>query len=126
MARSFLICFCITALSLGCSSRHDAQQRIAQYFNVPAERSPNLIREQLLKKFPVGTSEAAIIGAIQHSAIGRDHVSSYYPAGARNIITVRTGFRGLDVVYTEYGIRFVLGADRRLEDIQVEEWLTGP
>lgn len=111
---------------LACSAGGDADRRVAKYFDIPVEHSPSAIRQQLLRKFPPGTAADRIYSAISQGGIGRDGVSSFYPADKNNVVVVRSGFRGPTVVATHYGIFFKLDARRRLNDITVQQWFTGP
>ena len=122
---TFVIVFSLAAA--GCA-RDRPELRIEKYLGVKASTNPTELRKELLAAIPVGTSEQQLYDLLNESGAAKDPFASWYAAGKDDVVVFRTGkdMRHSAIVYTEYAVFFQLGADRKLHNIQVKEWLTGP
>ncbi len=98
-------------------------------FNIPkgtALTSEN-IRAAVLNKIPINTSEQNIYKILKEMKIGEDKRTSFYPANDKGRIVCRFEYSPWDfkLVHKHYGILFQLDKKRFLEDVIVDEWLTG-
>jgi hypothetical protein len=114
-------------IDLGNGNR--AQKRVRKHFAIP-DKTPlteATIREAILAGLPAGSSEKRVYGFLNKCGIGKDEFSSFYPL-KRGKIVCRIEFdpgTG-DTVHTHYGIFFRMDADKGLQDVEVQEWYTGP
>ena len=116
----------LVAGTIACSSDHP-EQRIHKYFGIRPSTNTAQLRQDLLRAVPIGTTEQQLYDRFRRSRISDDRLASWYPADASGVVVFRTGMdtRHLNVVFKEYIILFHLGTDRRLQNIEVKEGLTG-
>jgi hypothetical protein len=107
-----------------------AQKRVRKHLGIPEPTpvNPATIRSAILAKLPAGGTDEQIYSFLKKSGVGVDKFSSYHPAGEKDVIVCRIEFDpgSGDLVHTHYGIFFRLDARKRLRDIEVNEWFTGP
>ena len=117
----------VTVALLGCRTDHP-EHRIQRYLGVSASTNPQQLRIELLQTVPVGTTEQHLYDRLKSARISEDPFASWHPADKNNVVLFRTGRdnRFMDVVTREYAVFFYLDAARKVRDIQVREWLTGP
>ena len=110
----------------GCRSDHP-EQRIHEYFGVPASTDTRQLRRDLFSSVPIGTSEQQLYERLKAAKISDDKLASWYPADKSGVVVFRTGRdqSRFNVVVKEYAVFFHLGPDRRVRDIEVKEWVTG-
>jgi hypothetical protein len=101
-----------------------------QYFQLPdgKELTPESARQALLTKIRLGAPEQEVYEFLKKAGIGSDRLSSFYPADKDGVIVCRIEFdrESPRVVKESYGVFFMLDQQRRLKDVKVEKWLTGP
>ncbi|MCK6480223.1 MAG: hypothetical protein L6R43_08740 [Planctomycetes bacterium] len=104
-----------------------ATARLKRHFGLEKAGTPGEIREGLLRKVPAGTPEQAVIAFLGNSGIGKDGLSSWYPADEQNEIFCRIELdpASFGLVKESYGIGFRLDGNRNLLDIQIHKWSTG-
>ncbi len=121
---------CILLTAVACEGASSATERFRQHFQLPEGRelTPASAREALLAKIPPGSSEQEVYGFLKKAGIGSDGLSSFYPADKDGVIVCRIEFdrKSPGVVKESYGVFFLLNEQRRLKDVKVEKWLTGP
>jgi len=103
---------------------------LRKYFQLEGrtELTPEAARRALLMKIPPGAAEQEVYEFLKRAGIGSDGLSSFYPADKDGVITCRIEFdrQSPGVVMESYGVFFLLDQQRRLKDVKVEKWLTGP
>ena len=99
-----------------------------KYLGVSASTNPEQLRTELLQTIPVGTTEQQLYDRLKSARISEDPFASWYRADKDSVVVFRTGRdnRVASVVAKEYAVSFYLDSTRRVRDIQVQEWLTGP
>jgi len=118
----------IAAAFAGCVLLHpDASTRLARHFGLDDVSTEQAIQAGLVAKLPVGTSEAEVGAFLQRCGIGRDRLSSWYPANEDGAIVCRIEYDVAEpaLVKESYGIFFRLDERRTLAEIDVKRWLTG-
>jgi len=128
--RAFTLMLCILLTAVACEGASSATERFRQYFQLAdgKELTPESARQALLTKVRPGTSEQEVYEFLKRAGIGADGLSSFYPADKEGVIVCRIEFdrKSLGVVKESYGVFFLLDQQRRLKDVKVEKWLTGP
>jgi hypothetical protein len=113
----------------GChsQSQSEAEIRLRQYFQVPAEVSLESNPSPILKHIPIGTPETDIYRVLDQDGIGKDGLSSYYRAGERGEIVCRVEYdvKTPGLVKESFVIFLLLDADRKLVEARVRKDLTG-
>ena len=107
-----------------------AQKRVRKHFAIP-EESPltsQTIRAAILARLPVGSREGQVSSFLTSAGIGKDKWSSHYPADEQGKIVCRIEYDpgSGEIVHTHYGIFFRFDDRKRLKDVEVQEWKTGP
>jgi hypothetical protein len=118
----------VAAAFAGCVLLHpDASTRLARHFGLDDVSTEQAIQAGLVAKLPVGTSEAEVGAFLQRCGIGRDRLSSWYPANEDGAIVCRIEYDVSEpaLVKQSYGIFFRLDEHRTLAEIDVKRWLTG-
>lgn len=120
----------ITIFSVGCSShkQSEAELRLRRYFHINNNLSLESKPSPLLAGLPVGTPEKEIYAFLDENGVGRDGMSSYYPAGERREIVCRVEYdlRTPELPAESSGVLIRLDDNRKLREIVVLRWLTGP
>ena len=128
MGRSALVALTLLAL-VGCDS-NTADTRVRKYFRIdPATPLTEAeIRAAALRLVPLGSDADQARRAIADAGIGADGLSSYYPPAedGKAHIFIRLDPRTFGTVKREYSLALQFGPEHRLQDIQVQTWLTGP
>jgi len=125
-----LLILCVVMLLAGCGST--ATGRFREYFQITRddvrELTPESARKVLLRKIPQDTSEQRVYEVLKEAGIGSDGLSSFYPGTKENTIVCRIEYdpKTFGIVKESYIISFLLDDQRRLKDIRIEKWLTGP
>jgi len=113
----------------GCSA-DSAEQRLRQYFAVPAGISSDTLAlsAAILAQLKAGTPEEQVAATLKARGVGTDSLSRYYPPTDSDTGIVRVEYdpRGANIVVKSYGVRLVFDSNRRLSGVSVSEWLTGP
>jgi hypothetical protein len=113
----------------GCST-DSAEQRLRQYFALPAGGSSDTLAlsTAILEQLQRGTPEEQIAATLKSRGVGGDSLSRYYPPtnSDTGIVRVEHDSRGANIVMKSYGVRLVFDSNRKLSDVRVSEWLTGP
>ena len=113
----------------GCST-DSAEQRLRQYFALPAGVSSDTLAlsAAILEQLQPGTPEEQIAATLRSHGVGRDSLSQYYPPtdSDTGIVRVEYDSRGANIVMKSYGVRLVFDSNRKLSGVSVSEWLTGP
>lgn len=127
MKLGFLLCSIV--LLVGCTPpQSEAEVRLRRYFQLSKHADIESKPSPLLSKLPVGTAEKEVYEFLDNSGIGKDGMSSYYPAGERGDIGCRVEYDlslpGL--VKEHFGVLIRLDDDRKVKEIVVMRWLTGP
>jgi Leucine Rich repeat len=110
-----------------------AQKRIRRHFAIPESTplKPDTIRAALLAAVPKGSSRPQVLALLKNSGIGKDTFSYYYTdedsmkdggIGCRITFDPDSG----ELVHTHYWIGFLFDGQKRLTDVEVKEWYTGP
>jgi len=124
---TLLLCILLTAVACEGSS---ATERFRQHFKLAEEKelTPESARQALLTKIHPGAAEQEVYEFLKKAGIGSDGLSSFYPANTEGVIVCRIEFdrESPGVVKESYGVFFLLDQQRRLRDVKVEKWLTGP
>jgi hypothetical protein len=106
-----------------------ADHRVRTTFQIPADQTVNeeTIRARVLERFPLETREEEIYRGLERLGIGKDKLSSLYPADAKGKIVIRFELNpnGIRFVQRHYGIILELDEDRTLKNVVVHKWLTG-
>jgi hypothetical protein len=98
------------------------EARVRRTFGITGTVDTTSVRDQLLRRFPVGTPESrlkAYFGARQFT--GQDGVSQYFPASPTQpaTILVDDGLAGYALVWATYSVAFDFDSARRLRAIHV-------
>lgn len=105
-----------------------AEQRLRLLAGIPASAhvTPDTARQQLLQQLPPGTDEEHVYRYLEQH-LGSDEHSSYSRADADGRIVCRIGYNPNTFGFAKasFGIFFILDRAGRLQDIEVERWLTG-
>jgi hypothetical protein len=121
---------CILLTAVACEGASSATERFRQYFHLADARelTPESARQALLTKIRPGVAEQEVYEFLKRAGIGSDGLSSFYPADKDGVIVCRIEFdrESPGVVKESYGVFFLLDQQRRLKDVKVEKWLTGP
>lgn len=121
---------CILVAAVACEGAPSATERFRQHFQLAegSELTPESARPALLAKIPPGSLEQEVYAFLRKAGIGADGLSSFFPADKEGVIVCRIEFdrKSAGVVKESYGVFFLLGEQRRLKDVKVEKWLTGP
>jgi hypothetical protein len=118
----------LVAACFGCVLMHpDATTRLARQFDLDDVSSEQAIEAGLVAKLPVGTSESEVGAYLQRCGIGRDRLSSWYPANKDGEIVCRIEYDVAEpaLVKESYCVFFRLDERRTLAAIRVKRWLTG-
>jgi hypothetical protein len=111
----------------GCSE--DAEMKVRETFDIPKHISLSevSIRDAVIKKIPLGTTEKNVYRILRELKIGANSFSSFYPADEKGEIVCRFEFNTKDygVVKKHYGVIFQLDDKRLLKNVIVNEWRTG-
>ena len=120
----------ILLTAVACEGASSATERFRKYFQLAdgKELTPESGRQALLAKIRPGAAEQEVYEFLKRAGIGSDGLSSFYPADKDGVIVCRIEYDRLSpgVVKESYGVFFLLDQQRRLKDVQVEKWLTGP
>ena len=107
-----------------------AQKRVRKHFAIPEAKAltSKTIRAAIFAKLPTGSTEDQVSSFLKKSGIGKDKFSSHYPADEKGVVVCRIEFDPAsgEIVHTHYGIFFQLDNRKRLKDVEVKEWYTGP
>ena len=126
MRRTLLLSLIVVA---GCST-DSAEQRLCQYFALPAGISSDTLAlsTAILEQLQTGTPEEQIAAILKSRGVGRDSLSRYYPPtdSDTGVVRVEHDSRGANIVAKSYGVRLVFDSNRKLSGVRVSEWLTGP
>jgi hypothetical protein len=126
--RRALVVLALLAL-VGCES-NTAESRLRKHLQIgPATPlTEPTIRAAALRLLPVGSDESDVREIVTASGIGGDGLSSYYPPGANGVahIVIRLDSSTFGSVKREYSLALQFTRERKLDDIQVKTWLTGP
>lgn len=130
LTKGFALMLCILLSAVACEGASSATERFRQYFQLPdgKELTPESARQALLTKIRLGAPEQEVYEFLKKAGIGSDRLSSFYPADKDGVIVCRIEFdrESPRVVKESYGVFFMLDQQRRLKDVKVEKWLTGP
>ena len=117
-------------LLVGCThhSQSEAEVRLRRYFQISGDEDLGSKPSPLLSKLPVGTPEKEVYEFLDKNGVGEDGMSSYYPAGERSEIVCRVEYdlKSPEPVKEHFGIQLRLDDERKLREIIVRRWLTGP
>lgn len=126
----FWLILCVALTAVACEKGSSATERFRRYFQLAEVRdlTPESARQALLAKMPPGSSEQHVYEFLKKAGIGSDGLSSFYLADKEGTIVCRIEFdrKSPGVVQESYGVFFLLDKQRRLKDVRVEKWLTGP
>jgi hypothetical protein len=107
-----------------------AQKRVRKHFAIPDKTrvTEATIRDAILAGLPLGSSEDQVYGFLKKCGIGKDKFSSFYPLDGTGKLICRINLDPgtCDIVHTHYGIFFRVEADKGFQDVEVQEWYTGP
>jgi len=121
---------CFVALIAGCASRQqsEAELRLRRYFHIANDIALESKPSPLLSTLPVGTPEKEIYRFMDDNSIGKDGMSSYYPAGERGEIVCRVEYdlKPPNWVKESFVVLLRLDDERKLREIVVLRGLTGP
>jgi hypothetical protein len=113
----------------GCES-NTADMRLRRYLRIDhtTPLTEAEIRAAALRLIPIGSDEDQVRTVITQTGIGSDGLSSYYPPGSDGIahIMVRLDPSTFGIVKSEYSVALHFSRERRLQDVQVKTWATGP
>ena len=116
-------------LLAGCDPQADLEQRTRRYFEMPASQHVNAvtIRSAILSGTPLGSPPEQVYAYLERRGIGKDGLSAYYPLNEKGEIVCRVEYnpKTFSLVTKSFGIFFLLDQDQKLQDIQIQEWLTG-
>ena len=128
MGRSALVALTLLALA-GCES-NTADARVRKFFRIDQATplTEPAIRASALRLVPPGSDADQTRRAITGLGIGMDGLSAYYPPGddGKAHVLIRLDPRTFGTVKREYSLALQFGPEHRLQDIQVQTWLTGP
>lgn len=123
-----LIVFLI--LSCGMHSQPEAEKRLRRYFQLSDKVNLSSQPCALLAKIPVGTAEKEVYEFLAKTQIGKDGLSSYYPATDTPVIVCRVEYDANvpapNGVAVSFGAFFYLDRERKVNGAKIERWLTGP
>ena len=129
MRRATAIQFCLLALLAGCNAQGELEQRTRRYFEIPASQqvSAATVRAAILNRVPLGSSVSQVQAYLERRGIGKDGLSSFYPLNAQREIVCRVAYnpKTVDMVKNSFGIFFIMGRDKTLKDLRIQEWRTG-
>ena len=121
---------CLIALSAGCASRpqSEAELRLRRYFHITNDVALESKPCPLLSTLAVGTPEKEVFAFLDENGVGKDGMSSYYPAGERGEIVCRVEYdlKSPGLVKESFVVLLRLDEERKLREIIVLRGLTGP
>jgi hypothetical protein len=107
----------------------DAEMKVRETFDISNQTplSEVNIRNAVIKKIPLGTTEKEIYRIFRELKIGADSFSSFYPANGKGEIVCRFEYnpKAFGFVKKHYGIIFQIDDKHVLKDVMIREWLTG-
>ena len=128
--KALILMLCILLPAVTCEGASSATERFRRHFHLAngKELTAESARQALLTKIRPGAAEQEVYQFLKTAGIGSDGLSSFYPADKEGVIVCRIEFdrKSPGVVKESYGVFFVLDQQRRLKDVKVEKWLTGP
>ncbi len=104
---------CILLTAVACEGASSATERFRQYFQLAdgRELTPESARQALLTKIRLGVAEQEVYEFLKRAGI---------------VCRIEFDRESPGVVKESYGVFFLLDQQRRLKDVKVEKWLTGP
>jgi hypothetical protein len=128
MYRTSLVLLTLLIL-VGCES-NTADARLRKHLAI-APATPLTepeIRAAALRLIPIGSDETQVQKTVADFGVGRDGLSSYYPPDADGVAHIMIGLdpTTFGIVKREYSLALQFNRERKLEDIRVKTWLTGP
>jgi hypothetical protein len=130
LMRALTLMLCLLLTAVACEGASSATERFRRHFQLAdgKELTPESARQALLTKIRLGAAEQEVYEFLKRAGIGSDGLSSFYPADKDGVIVCRIEFdrKSTGVVKESYGVFFLLDQQRRLKDVKVEKWLTGP
>jgi hypothetical protein len=128
--KAVTLTLCILLTAAVCDGASSATERFRRYFQLAdgKELTPDSARQALLAKVRPGAAEQEVYEFLKRAGIGSDGLSSFYPADKEGVIVCRIEYdrQSPGVVKESYGVFLLLDQQRRLKDVKVEKWLTGP
>jgi hypothetical protein len=113
-----------------------AQKRVRQHFAIPEDKplTAEVIRSAALAKVPVGSAEEQLYSRLKAngvktaSEVGKADHSYYYPADEEGKVVCRIDLDpgSGEIVHTHYCLVFQLDDGKKLKDVEVKVWFTGP
>jgi hypothetical protein len=90
--------------------------------------SAGSLRSALLEKIPFGTSGEQIYDYLEERLVGNDPFSSYYRAEDDKRIVCRMDYDPTlpGLVKKHFSVTFFLDEDKKLREVRLDSWLTGP
>src|SRR5262249_19994269 len=105
-----------------------AQKRVRKFFAITDKESltAESIRSAVLNKIPLGSIEKQVRAALKTSGATDDEFTSI--SSLENELACYIGYDPGSgyIVHTHYCIGFEMDAEKKLKDIQVKVWYTGP
>lgn len=110
------------------SSYSEAEARLRNHFGISTSASIDSEPSPILKMLPLGTPEDLIYDYLNRSGIGKDALSSFYPANANAEIVCRVEYDADSpgIVKESFVLLFILDEQRRLKRVDIQRGLTGP
>jgi hypothetical protein len=116
-------------LMIGCFGANIySNTQIKNYFGlVNSERIDTAsIRSALLKAFPQGSTYDQVSNFLKQKIVDKREKGIIIPDKDNGILWRVTVNNRVSIIALEYAVFFHFDADKKLQDIKVEEWLTGP
>jgi hypothetical protein len=109
-----------------------AEDRIRSHFSIPASvrLTEETIKHAVLRVLPVGSPAISIRPKLLDLGIRESGLSKYVESEKDNVAVIRIEYdpKTFDIVKKSYIISLYLTSDpiRTIQDVTVNEWLTGP
>jgi hypothetical protein len=118
----------IPSLNVERGNGNTAEKRVRKFFSIAENKSltDETIKAAVRDKIPIGSSEKQLLSTLKKCGVVKDKLG--YIFESKNGIGYRTNFDPESgyVVHTHYCIIFEMDAAKKLTDIEVKVWYTGP
>ena len=113
-----------------CAADPTAEYRLLDLFQISDQEalSPESFRKAVLEKLLPGTEEEAIYRYLEERLAGKDPFSSYHRAEDHGRIVCRIEYDPTlpGLVKKHFAVTFLLDGSKKLRDVHLASWVTGP
>jgi hypothetical protein len=117
-------------LKVDMGTGNTAEKRIRKHFSLSIKDkvTEKVVRKSILQNLPQGSSSEEVYSFLKKRKIGKDKLSSFYPLDEKGEIACRIEFDPESgyIVQEHYCVVFRMDERKKLKDIQLNTWYTGP